>query len=452
MTLSDLPRYDADAVSTLGQRAVVVGASVAGLCAARVLEDAYEEVVILERDDLPAGPAIRDGAPQTSQPHSMLEAGRATLEAFFPGFERAVLDAGGLRLDMSRDVVWYDKGGPVAPSETDLPALHASRALFEHVLRERVRGRDGIRIRDGCHLIALTHDEAAGRVTGVRFRDERGRETTMDADLTVDATGKASRTPRWLADHGYPDPEEERVEVGITYSTVRIDRPEDARRGLLIAPEPDRPRGAAMLPVEGGRWEVLLQGLHGERSPRDPDTFLKWADELPLDDIATRLREQTWRSDIQQYPFPASVRRRYDRLSRYPDGLVVTGDAVASFNPIYGQGMSVAALDALALHAAMRDGTAALAPRFFDRVADVVDEAWGTAVRSDFVFERTTGPKPFATDLLNGYVDRLVRRSHDDGRLTEAFLRVFRMERPATSLLRPGVLWRVFRPRFGPLG
>lgn len=449
MTLASMPRYDGSRVEPIGGRAVVVGGSMAGLCAARVLRDAVDEVVVLERDELPDGPTSRGGAPQTSHPHAMLEAGRVTLEDLFPGFSEDVLAAGGLELDMTRDVTWYDHGDVVAPARTPLSALYASRPLFEHVVRERVRETAGIRFRDECHFVEYRHDPGRRRVTGVRFRDEAGVETTLDAALTVDATGRTSRTPAWLERHGYPAPDVDRVSVDVTYSTVRLARPPDARRGVLIAPEPHRPRGAAMLPIEGDRWEVLLQGLHGERSPTDRRTFLEWADALPLDDVAAELRSREWLSAVHRYPFPASVRRRYADLDRFPDGLVVTGDAVASFNPVYGQGMSVAALDALALHHELPNGIEGLGPRVFERIDGVVHEAWRTAVGNDFTFDGTDGPKPFATDLLNGYAGRLVARAHDDGTLTEAFLRVFRLERPARSLLSPRILWRVFRPRIG---
>jgi 2-polyprenyl-6-methoxyphenol hydroxylase-like FAD-dependent oxidoreductase len=377
----------------------------------------------------------------------LLEAGRVVLEDVFPGFGEDVRAAGGLELDMSEDIVWYDRGGAVADADADLTALYASRPLFEHVVRERIRADPGIEIRDGCHVIEYTHDGRANRVTGIRFRDDTGTERTLDASLTVDATGRTSRTPAWLDRNGYPTPEVDRVEVDVTYSTVRIERPPGVQRGVLVAPEPDRPRGAAMLPIEGNRWEVLLQGLHGERAPADPEAFVDWAKTLPLADVGQQLRDREWVSGIHRYPFPVSVRRHYDDLPRFPDGLVVTGDAIASFNPVYGQGMSVATLDALALHHELPAGIDGLGPRVFERASDVVDEAWRTAVGNDFVFDRTTGPKPFGTDLLNRYVDRLVTRAHDDGELTEAFLRVFRLERPATSLLRPGVLWRVFGPR-----
>jgi 2-polyprenyl-6-methoxyphenol hydroxylase-like FAD-dependent oxidoreductase len=424
----------------------------AGLCAARVLRDWFETVVIVERDEFPTAPERRDGAPQTSQPHGMLEAGRVTLGDLFPGFDEDVQAAGGLKLDMTADLRWYNKGGVVADADEALPALYASRPLFEHIVRERVRGFDDVALRGGCSVFDYAHDADEERVTGVRFRDEDGDEATLAADLVVDATGRTSRTPAWLGDHGYPVPDTSEVTVDVTYSTVRIERPPAARRGVLVAPEPHRPRGVAMLPIEGNQWEVVLQGMHGERAPGDRETFIEWADAMPVDEIARQLRSQQWQSDCHQYPFPASVWTHYERLDRFPDGLVVTGDAIASFNPIYGQGMSVAALDALVLHHELADGLRGLGPRFFRRASDVVDEAWKLAVGNDFIFEETTGDKPFGTDVFNRYVTRLLRRAHDDGVLTREFFRVFRLEQSVTSLLHPALVWRVLRPRFGPAG
>jgi len=420
----------------------------AGLCAARVLADAFDEVVVFERDELPDEPVTRDGAPQTSHPHVMLEAGRATLEDLFPGFGEELLSAGGLMIDAGTQSTWYDQGGLLASTNDRLPMYCATRALFEHVVRERVRGIENVRLSDGCQF--LDYELDGDRVTGATLRDENGDETSVDAALVVDATGRASRTPQWLDTHGYPTPEVDEVEIGVTYSTIRIDRPTDDRRVILVAPERERPRGAALVPVEDGRWEVILQGIHGETAPADPESFVEWAEEYPIDEVGRLVRERDWTSEeIHQYPFPSSVRRHYENLDGFPEGLVVTGDAIASFNPIYGQGMSVAALDALVLHHELGDGIEGLAPDFFDRTGAIVDEVWKLAVGNDFIFPETTGPKPFGTDPFNRYVARLLRRAHDDGYLTEAFFRVFRLERSATSLLRPGVLWRVFRPRLG---
>jgi hypothetical protein len=150
---------------------------------------------------------------------------------------------------------------------------------------------------------------------------------------------------------------------------------------------------------------------------------------------------------IDRYPFPSNRRYRYEALDRFPDGLLVVGDAVASFNPVYAQGMSVAALEALVLHHVLADGTGALARRFFDRAAAVVDVPWNLAVGADFGFPETTGPRPRGTPFVDWYLGRLVGRAHTDSVLTDAFLRVLTMERPPGSLFRPGVLWRVLGPQ-----
>ncbi len=448
MTVSNMSPYDQSRTRRLGKRAVVAGGSIAGLCATRVLRDVFDEVIVLEQDQFPEQPEIRGGAPQTSQPHALLEAGRETFDAFFPGFSEDVTAAGGLELDMAETFTWYDQGGIIAKPAGVFPSLYASRPLFEHVVRTRVGAFEDVQFRCGCHLLGYEHDAREGQVTGVRFRDERGREQQMDATVVVDATGRRSKTPAWLDRHGYPVPAVEEVTVDVTYSTVRISRPPERTNGVIAAPEPDRPRGMAMLPIENNQWEIVLQGLHGERSPADRETFISWAAQYPVGNVDERLREQEWVSDIHRYPFASSRRRRYEGVDRFPDGLVVTGDAIASFNPIYGQGMSVAALDALALHHELANGLSDIGRRVFQRSAGIIDEVWKLAVGRDFMFEETSGPKPFGVDLLNSYSARLLERAQQDPALAAAFIRVFRLEKSATSLFHPSVAWRVLRPRF----
>ncbi|WP_198530001.1 hypothetical protein [Halorubrum aethiopicum] len=203
-----------------------------------------------------------------------------------------------------------------------------------------------------------------------------------------------------------------------------------------------------VVPVEGERWIVTLSGVHGDHPPDDLAGLHEFAESLPIEEVARLVADREVTSDgVQRYPFPASVRRRYWELDRFPKGLVVLGDAIASFNPIYGQGMSVATLEALCLHHALAEGEPDdLAPRFFDRAEDVVENAWNVAVGTDFRFDETTGPKPVGTDLLNRYLSRMTRKAHRDGRVADAYTRVVTMERPPTSLLRPRIAWRVLKP------
>ncbi|EMA56040.1 NAD(P)/FAD-dependent oxidoreductase [Halococcus thailandensis] len=448
MTLATVDRYDQEQVSAIGDRAVVVGGSMAGLCAARVLADGFDEVVIIERDSLPDEPVTHDGVPQSTHPHIMQEAGRATLEDFFPGFGEKLLSEGGLLIDGSTEVKSYDEGGFTANPESRLPMYSSSRALFEWVVRWHVTRIENVSLRDECQFSDYLLDNSETAVTGVAFRDEQGAETTLAADLVVDATGRTSRTPQWLEDHGYEAPPVDEVEVDLTYSTIQIERPPDDRRLFFDLPSSPRTRGSAFIPIEENRWEVIMSGVHGDAAPADKEKYVEFAESLPVDELGELVKSQSWVSDeIHQYPFPANRRQHYEQVDDFPDGLVVTGDAIASFNPIYGQGMAVAALDALLLHHCLADGGRAnLAPRFFKRAAETIDTVWMLGVGADFDFPQTTGPKPFGTDLVNRYVARLTRQAHSDRVLSEVFARVLRLEQPPTTLFRPNVVWRVFLP------
>ncbi len=453
MTLATIDRYEPDCVSTVGERAVVVGGSVAGLCMARVLADGFQEVVVLERDSLPDEPVVRDGAPQTAHPHVMLEAGRATLEDLFPGFCDTVLAEGGLKVDTSIELQEYNGGGYLAHPRQSHLTYCASRPLFESVVRQQARTIDEITLRDNHQFLDYLTTDDGETVTGVQFRDDSNEELTLSADLVVDATGRMSRTPTWLSDHGYDTPPVDEVTIDVTYSTVRIERPPDNHQMILVPPDAPQTRGGALVPIEDGCWEVILQGIHDDTPPTETNELVEFADSLPVSDIANRLRSQSLLSEeIEQYPYPSSLRHRYELLEAFPDGLVVTGDAIASFNPVYGQGMSVAALDAVILHHMLADGGLdTLAPRFFDRTADLIDNVWQIAVGSDFEFPQTTGPKPRGIALANWYMTRLIQRAHSDPVLSEAFGRVARLEEPPTSLLRPRFVWRTLRP-FGDSG
>ncbi|MEY7848724.1 FAD-dependent oxidoreductase [Natrarchaeobius sp. A-rgal3] len=447
MTLSTIPRYEPGRVADVGDRAVVLGGSIAGLCSARVLADGFEEVVVLECDPLPDEPTPREGAPQTGHPHVLLEAGRATLEDFFPGFGERLCSAGGLVIDAATDMRYYEQGDFLADGPTRLPMYCASRALFEHVVRQRLATVEAVEQRGDCRFTDYLVD-SDGEIEGVTYRTDSGGETSLDANLVVDATGRTSRTPAWLEANGYASPPVDEVTVDVTYATIRVERRPDARYSLFVPPVPSRPRGGAAIPVEGDRWEVIFQSIHGEAAPKTEREFVAFAESFPIPDFERLVTSREWVSErIHHYPFPSSIRRRFEQLDRFPDGLLVTGDAVASFNPVYGQGMSVAALDALVLHHALASGSNdPLAARFFDGIAPVIDAAWKIAVGADFAFPQTTGPKPRGTDVFNRYTSRLVRQAHSDGALTDAFYRVFRLECPPTTLLRPGVAWRVLRP------
>ena len=447
MTLATIPRYDRSRVAEFGDHAVVVGASMAGLFTARVLADAFAEVTVIDRDQLPEEPEARRGVPQDRHPHALLEAGRATVEDLFPGCEEDILSAGGVITDFAADVNFYSEDAFLASGSTSLETISVTRPLFEHIVRGHVSAVDNVHVRPGCHCVEVLRNEAGTMVDGVTVRQD-GTETELLADLVVDATGRASRTPAWLERHGYRAPPVDEVRIDTAYSTTYIERPPDDRRTYLVPPASPRTRGGMAAPVDGDRWVVTLSGVHGEKPPTSREEFITYAASLPVPAVHQLLEEHPWvGEDIEHYPFPSNRRHRYETLDQFPDGLLVVGDAIASFNPVYAQGMSVAALEALVLHHCLAEGRETLALRFFERVKPVVDIAWNMAVGADFGFSETKGPKPRGTGIMNWYLGRLLRRAQTDSVLTDAFVRVQMMERPPSSLMRPRIVWRVLAPR-----
>jgi 2-polyprenyl-6-methoxyphenol hydroxylase-like FAD-dependent oxidoreductase len=446
MTLESVPAYDFERVGSVGERAVVVGASVSGLLAARVLADGFDRVTVVERDELTDEPVARDGAPQTRHPHLLQGSGRAILDDLFPEFGDEFLAAGGLVIDASSDFNFYDEDGYVAYPRTRMPLYAGSRPLLEYVLRKRVASIDGVRVLDDCHVTDYRVNDTGQTVTGVKIRGES--ETTLSAELTVDSTGRASRTPKWLENRGYTAPEVAEVTIDPAYSTVTVDRDSGDTRAFWAPATPPYTRGGGTVPIEDGRRQMLMHGVHGDVPPRGVEEFDEFASTLQITELEEILEcHEILSEDVSYYPFPSNRRRYYERLDRFPNGLVVAGDAIASYNPVYGQGMSVATLHALVLHHTLADnGLGNLATRFFDEAEQIIDTAWLMAVGADFQFSQTTGPKPRGTDLMGWYLSRLTRKAHTDRELAERLFRVIMMEEPPTSLVRPGVMGRVLKP------
>lgn len=448
MTLATVPRYDADRISEVGDSAVVVGGSMAGLLAARVLADGFTSVTIIEKDPLPEDPVVRRGVPQGRHAHLLLEAGRSTLEDLFPGYGEDLLSAGGLVVDAATDLHHYTEGGFLADGPKRIPLYTATRPLFEQIVRRQVIEHDRIEVRTRCHFVDYLFNASDTIVEGVVIHDDETEHAELSADLVVDATGRTSRTPTLLEERGFVEPDVDEVRVDVAYSTALIERPPDQRHIVFIEPSPGRPRGGVAFPVENERRLVTILGLHGDSPPTDLDGLTEFASTLPVPHLKRLLDTHSLVSNgIEHYPFPSNLRRRYEDLDRFPEGLIVIGDAICSFNPIYGQGMTAAALEALVLHHVLSDGGRnKIGPRFFDRVEPVIDNPWAAAVGGDFEFPQTEGPKPRGTDFFNWYLSKLVRKAHTDGEMRDTFYRVLGMEKSPTSLLHPIVMWQVLKP------
>jgi 2-polyprenyl-6-methoxyphenol hydroxylase-like FAD-dependent oxidoreductase len=439
------------------EHAVVIGGSLGGLLAARVLSDHFRRVTILERDPVHDYPESRKGQAHTQHVHGLLAGGFAVLEQYFPELRQALLDGGGLIDDLGRAFCWHAEGGYRRPVRLGAEAAGSSRPFLEYTVRRMLLARPGVTLFDNAAVSGLLATADWGRVHGVavewRGSGPGGMAGTgeLAADLVVDCSGRGSRLPRWLAELGYGQPPVSLVGVNLVYATRLYRRDPGGPHGehfLQIEPSPPlQRRAAAMMPVEGNRWVATVGGWHGDCAARDEESFLAHAASLPAPDIYNLLRHAEPLSDVVTYRFGNSVRRRYERMGRFPGGLLALGDAIASFNPIYGQGMTVAALEARALDRLLAGSETldGLPPRYFRRAAKVVDTPWQIAVGADFRFPQTTGEKPPGTALVNRYLTRVHRATHHDEVVSRTFLRVANLLEPPSSLFHPRLVWRVLR-------
>lgn len=421
------------------QRAIVIGGSMSGLMAARVLANYFQEVVLFDRDAFPQPGDNRKGVPQGQHAHALLASGRQILEKYFPGLKDELYGQGALKGDY-QNVRWFDNG--VYHTRFDgLEALVISRPRLEAHVRARLIALPNVRVHERRDVETLAAD--AGRVTGVKVGDE-----VISADLVVDASGRGSQSPAWLEQLGFPRPPEQAVRVGLGYTTRVYRRKPDHLKGdiAVICPSaPPQKRGGVALAMEGDRWMVTLFGMLGDHPPTDERGFLEFARSLPAPDVYEAIAQAEPLTELIPFKFPQSTRRRYESMKRFPDGYLVFGDAVCSFNPIYGQGMSTAALQAAALETCLAAGDAELAKRFFAAASKVIDAPWTMAVGGDLRYEDVEGPRTGMVKFVNWYIGKLHIAAAGDPAVARAFHRVANLLDPPPSLMQPAIALRILQ-------
>jgi 2-polyprenyl-6-methoxyphenol hydroxylase-like FAD-dependent oxidoreductase len=432
-------------MTRLGGTAVVVGAGIAGLAAARTLADRFDRVVVLDRDRLPAQAVPRRGVPQGEHGHVLLIAGQRALEGLFPGLRDELCAAGAVDFDQGTDLIVYRYGGVFSRSPSDLRLVSFSRPMLELTIRGRAPALSTVDVRDDTAVSALLG--ADGRVTGVRLDDGTG----IDADLVVDCSGKGNRSNRWLSALGFPAPKVSEVGIGVGYASRMYRRSPgdfpDGQAVVVMPSPPDEFRAGAALPVEGDRWLVSLGGWHGQ-FPRDVTEFEKHAKGLPHPGVGALVERCEPLTDLAIYQFPASRRRHFEELREHPLGYLALGDAICSFNPIYGQGMTCAALEAAELGTLLdkHSGvTGALSAEYYRAAARIVATPWQFAAGGDFAYPQTTGERPFGIGLLNAYSRRIQQASIVDSEVREVFTRVQHLILDPSVLRRPAMILKVLR-------
>ncbi|MEF9881237.1 FAD-dependent oxidoreductase [Streptomyces sp. P9-A4] len=449
---------DDDLGRRVTRHAVVIGGSLAGMLAARVLAEHAEKVTVVERDRFPEGPETRPGVPQGRHLHVLIAGGQQALDELLPGFIQELRELGAPKVGVPEDMVQWQDGQWFRRTPATAHFYTGPRPQLEWLVRQRVLADPRIELVDGTETVGLTGDSA--RVRGVRLRERgagAGKETrTLAADLVVDASGRSTKAADWLAGIGAEAPHEETLDTGLAYGTrvyrtTAQDTDTDAR-GYYVVPNPTQVYGGVVLPLGDGRHLVTLSGLRGDEPPSEDGAFEEYAKRLPHPVISDWLARAEPESPVYGFRRTANIRRRYDRPGRRPAGFLATGDALCAFNPIYGQGMAVAALSAVALRRALADPRRTPTTRVVQRaLLDASKPAWDISAGADKKMPGATGDavKPAPLDKVVGwYLRRVQARSAGDPVVGTPFRAALNLTAPLTGVFAPSVARAVL---FGPV-
>lgn len=428
-----------------GGHAVVIGGSMAGLLAARALSKFFEHVTVVDRDVFPAEPAARRGVPQSRHVHAIATRGANGLEALFPGFIDDLAAAGVPHGDAQADFIWYFDGHRLAHGKADVPLYLMTRPLIESLVRDRVRRLANVTLAEQTEVTGLITED--GRVTGVQLRRENPVDAwPLAADLVVDAAGRGSRCLAWLAELGYSVPAKTTIRTNTVYVTRHFKqgpRPLQGRLAVVAAPFPGNPRGGVAVRQEGNQIAVMLAGMLGEEPPTDEAGMIAYAETLVASQIAEVLRTATPLDDAVKMRYPESSLKHFDKLDRSLEGYIVVGDALCTLNPIYGQGQTMAVLEAELLQSLLAEGRHGLSKRFFTKAAEVLAEPWGLATGGDLRFPQVEGVRNPQDEEAGQYLDQFRAAAATDPALGRSLLRVANMLAPISSLFDPDLKARV---------
>ncbi|MFH9352357.1 FAD-dependent monooxygenase [Kitasatospora sp. NPDC017646] len=440
--------------------AVVIGGGLAGVVAAWALRGFAERIVVVERDRYPEEPVFRAGVPQGRHAHLVLEAGHRALEELMPGINQELTAAGAHRVSASGDLKWLSSAGWMIDYPARMSFLSCTRPVLDKLVLDRVRTEPSIEFLEATDVVGLLGSAQA--LTGVKVRErgaergeergsERGEVREIPAELVIDASGRSTSVPKWLTELGCRAVPEERVDAGVAYTSRLFHRPSGVDLGhqaiYLQTKAPDKPRMGVLLPVEGDRWIVSLAGMRGAEPEPGEEGFTKHLSQLRDPGLREMLGDAEPAGEVRGFLPGPGVRRHYERSA--PAGLVAVGDAASTFNPVYGQGVTVSLFCARVLrrtamrHSAIGPATARDARR---EIAAVSKNAWMMSCAEDVRFAATTGgPTGALIRLQHRYLDKVLHGATRNPEVTAAFHEVLSLVEPPTRLFHPSVVAAVLR-------
>ncbi|HLG82918.1 MAG TPA: FAD-dependent monooxygenase [Bradyrhizobium sp.] len=438
--------------NSFGKHAIVIGAGMGGLAAAKALSPYFDKVTALERDALPATAEPRMGTPHCHQLHVLLRGGLEALSEFFPSFETELETAGAIRVRVGSETLVEAPGfDPFPQRDLGIDSLSMTRPLIEWVLRRCVEREPNIALQSGCRVTQLLASSDGSAVTGVRYDHADGDSAELKADLVVDASSRGTLTMELLDRLELPRPEQTEIGVDLAYATATFRIPRNAPRAwraVFHRPSAATGRGGFIFPVQDRCWHVGLNGVHGEAPSDQLDAFIAFAGGLRTPTIHDAIKDAEIVGTIHRFNLPASVRRRFEALQRFPQRLLVIGDAICRFNPAYGQGMTVAAQEARVLKRLLADrakddeGLDGLAPAYFEAIQDVLAAPWSVA-ENDFIYGQTRGPCPRDFQQRMQFSAALQKVAAKDAAVHRTLAEVNHLLKPQSALRDPKIVRKV---------
>jgi 2-polyprenyl-6-methoxyphenol hydroxylase-like FAD-dependent oxidoreductase len=438
---------------SFGKHAIVIGAGMGGLSAAAAISGHFDAVTVLERDAFPDGVSPRSGAPQSRHLHVLLTGGLHALIALFPGFDRDLDEAGAVSIRMAREAREELPGfDPFPQRDLGWTLQTMSRPLLEWLVRRRVSQLNNVTLRERCRVLSLVPGSDASSVAGLRLRDGEGAEEMLPADLVIDASGRGTLIQALLDSIGRPLPEETEIGIDMTYTSTIFAIPEGHRDWKALVTVPEMPADATagyLVPIEGSRWIICLTERHGGMPSADEKEFMERASQLRTTTLYDAIKNAKRVGEIHRFAFPENSWRHYEQLTKFPRGLLPLGDTICRFNPIYGQGMTVAIQEAHVLRDLLHgrvgqsNPLASVAEAFFTAVQPKIMAAWSSAAVPDFIHPQTRGEPPADLPYLLRFGRALLNLAARDVEVQRKMLAVRHLVEPQTVFHEPELVRRI---------